>query len=269
MTLPAYAMNQLNFPEMYERFLVGPLFRPFADLLLARVDVKAGDSVLDIACGTGIVARLAFEKLGGTGRVVGVDLSPQMLAVAKGIVPGIDWREGNAEALPVRDAESFSVVLCQQGLQFVANRAAAVREMRRALAPRGRLAVATWCALEDAPFFRALHQVAERHLGSVVDQRHSLGNGAELESLLTGAGMRDVRVERVSRLLEFPDTTLLRLNTMALVGMSDTGKTMDDGARASVVDAIIADSESALKPFATHAGGLMFELSSNVAVARG
>ncbi len=125
--------SQMSFPEVYEQALVGPLFQPWAQSLLDDVELKPGEGVLDIACGTGIVARLAKERLGPTGRVVGVDVNPQMLAVARRVAPTIDWREGDASALPLRGDEQFDVVLCQQGFQFFQDRAAAARQMRRAL----------------------------------------------------------------------------------------------------------------------------------------
>jgi len=99
--------SNLTFAEMYERFLVEPLFRPFAEQLLERARPTASDSVLDVACGTGIVARLARKKMGASAKVVGVDVSGPMLAVARGIDATIDWREGNATALPVIADEQF------------------------------------------------------------------------------------------------------------------------------------------------------------------
>ncbi|WP_157628157.1 class I SAM-dependent methyltransferase [Ensifer sp. BR816] len=80
--------------------------------------LSKGDRILDIACGTGIVARVAKERLGDGGSIVGVDVSADMLAVAHAITPNIDWREGDASALPLRKGEHFDVVVCQQGLQF-------------------------------------------------------------------------------------------------------------------------------------------------------
>jgi SAM-dependent methyltransferase len=153
MSLPIYAMNQASFPEMYERWLVGPLFRPCAELTLDELMLSPRDRVLDIACGTGIVARLAKERLGKSGAVVGIDVSAGMLAVARPAAPDIDWREGDANALPLRGDERFDIVVCQQGLQFFSDKTAAAAEMRRALAQGGRLAVATWRPDEEIPSF--------------------------------------------------------------------------------------------------------------------
>lgn len=268
MTLPAYAMNRESFPDAYERWLVGPLFRPWAEVLIKRMALAAGDRLLDVACGTGIVARLAKEQLGNEGRVVGIDLSPQMLAVARAVAPRIDWREGNAGALPLDDGERFDVVICQQGLQFFPDRLAAVREMRRALVPGGRLAVATWRPLDENPCFRDLHQVAERHVGIIVDQRHAFGDPAVLQALLGDAGFRDLRMEGMSRAVRLSDGAMfLRLNTMALVGMSAASKALGDEERARVVAAIVSDSAAALAPY-TDREGLQFDITTNVATAR-
>src|SRR5262245_309313 len=151
-----------TFTEIYERVLVAPLFRPFAEQLVARVAPKAGDTVIDVACGTGIVARVARERLGPDARIVGVDVAPAMPAVAQTVDPTIDWREGNAISLPVTAAERFTVLTCHQGLQFMPDKSAAVREMRRVLAPQGRVAIATWRSLEDTPGMVELNAIAER-----------------------------------------------------------------------------------------------------------
>ncbi len=178
MSLPAYANNQQSFPAMYEQWLVGPLFRPWAEVLLDLVGPAAGERVLDIACGTGIVARLAHERVGPAGAVVGVDVSPGMLEVARAVAPAITWRDGSALDLPLAEGERFDVVTCQQGLQFFPDRVVAARQMRRALAPGGRLGVATWRSADEIPMFHALQPVAERHLGPVVDQRHASATAA-------------------------------------------------------------------------------------------
>jgi ubiquinone/menaquinone biosynthesis C-methylase UbiE len=268
MTLPSYAMNQQGFPEMYERWLAGPLFRPWAELTLDEMKLSPRDRVLDIACGTGVVARAARERLGDAGYVVGVDISPDMLAVARAVAPSVDWREGNAGALPFNEGEQFDVVICQQGLQFFPDKLAAAGQMRRALAKGGRLAVTTWLSDDEVPFFRELRQVAERHLGAIADQRYSFGDPALLAALLQEAGFHDVRLKRLSRTIRFDEgAPFVRLNTMALVGMSAVGKAMSDQERQGVVDAIVSESVSVLQPY-TDGSRLAFELSSNLATAK-
>jgi ubiquinone/menaquinone biosynthesis C-methylase UbiE len=269
MSLPSYAMNQASFPEMYERWLVGPLFRPWAELTLDEVSLRTGDRVLDIACGTGIVARVARERLGDAAYVVGIDISSDMLAIARAIEPGIDWRQGNAAALPLKPGEQFDIVICQQGMQFFPDKPAAAAEMRRALATGGRLAVATWRSDEETPFFRELRRVAERRLGAVADQRYSFGDAVRLEALLRDAGFHDVRSRILSRTIRFErDVPYLRMNTMALVGMSAAGKAMTDEERQRSVEAIVAKSAPVLQSF-SDGSGLAFELSTNLATARG
>lgn len=269
MTLPSYAMNQASFPEMYERWLVGPLFRPWAEMTLEEVRLSPGDRVLDIACGTGIVARVARGRLGESGYVVGIDISPDMLAVARSVAPGIDWREGDAAALPLRDGEQFDVVVCQQGLQFFPDKPAAAAQMRRATGMGGRLAVATWRSDEEIPFFRELRRIAEHHLGAIADQRYSFGDAGELEMLLRTAGFHDIRSRTISRIIRFEDgTPFLRLNAMALVGMSAVGKAMDDQERKRLVEALVSESTPALRHYAD-GSGIAFELSTNLATAKG
>lgn len=258
-----------SFPELYERTLVGPLFAPWAEQLLGRAPLPAAARVLDVACGTGIVARLALRRLGGRGRVVGVDLSPGMLAAARAIEPAVDFREGSAERLPVADDERFDVAFCQQGMQFFGDRAAAARELRRALVPGGLLAVALWRPAEENGAFGDLGAVAERFLGPVDDVRYSFADGAALSALLRDAGFADVRVEAVTLETRLPvePALLARMNATALVGMSAAGKSMSEAQRA---DAVAAITEASLEPLARYEkdGALAFPTSANVATAR-
>lgn len=268
MTMPAFAMNQTSFPEMYEGYLVGPLFRPWAEMIVEELRPSPGERFLDIACGTGILARVARERLGGEGYIVGIDISADMLAVARAVEPRIDWREGPAAALPLREKEQFDVVTCQQGLQFFPDKPAAASQMRLALAEGGRLAVATWRPDDEIPFLRGLRRIAERHLGPIVDQRHSFGDSEALEKLLSDAGFRDIRTRVLSRVIRFKDTSFLRMNATALVGMSAAGKTMADQDRKRIVEAIVSESAPVLRAYA-EGTGIAFGLSTNLATARG
>jgi ubiquinone/menaquinone biosynthesis C-methylase UbiE len=267
MILPTYAMEKAIFPQMYERWLVGPLFRPWAELTVAELGVSASDRVLDIACGTGIVARLAQQRLGDAAYIVGIDISPAMLEVARSAAPSIDWRQGSADALPLRDGEQFDVVICQQGLQFFPNKAAAVAQMRRALVRGGKLAVSVWRSDEEIPFFRELRRVAEANLGPITDQRYGYGDVSALEALLRDAGFRDVRSRKLSCTMRFDDgASFVRMNSMALVGMSAAGKSMNDAERHRILETIVTDSAPVLR--ANTEKCLVFELSTNLATAR-
>jgi ubiquinone/menaquinone biosynthesis C-methylase UbiE len=255
-------------PELYERFLVEPLFRPFAQTLLDRAALGVTERLVDVACGTGIVARIARDRMGDGGHVVGVDTSPGMLAVARAVAPSVEWREGDAASLPVRDGEAFDVVTCHQGLQFFADRPAAVREMRRVLAPGGRLAIGTWRPLDDTPLFRDLHALAQRHAGPISDHRHGFGDAPAIARLLTEAAFDGVRVETVTHTIRMHDLDVFaRLNAMASVGMSASAKTITDGERARLIDAITQDSREVLDRY-LDGDVLVFALGSNIATAR-
>lgn len=265
MTLP---FANLSFPQQYERALVGPLFLPWAGSILDDVELAAGDRVLDVACGTGIVARVAKERLGEAGKVVGVDLNPTMLGVARDVAPGIDWREGDACALPLHDKEQFDIVVCQQGFQFFPDRPAALREMRRALAPNGRVALSTWLPDDEFPVLLELRRVAERHVGAISDRRHSLGDAGTLEWLLRDAGFTEVRSKQESRTIRFADgSVFVRLNAMALIGMSAASRDMSDGERARVAAAIERESSAVVRRN-TDEAGFAYDIGTNVVTAR-
>jgi ubiquinone/menaquinone biosynthesis C-methylase UbiE len=191
------ALRQPNIAEVFERILVPGIFERYARELVDRArPIGPSDRILDLGCGTGIVARVLRERLGGAARIVGLDAAAAMIAMAKSVAPELDFREGNAMALPFDD-HSFDLVLSQQMLQFVPDRAAALREARRVLVPGGRLLVSTWRPRTHAPLHDALVKLAEQHLGPANDKRYSL-DGDELRALAVDAGFNDVRLDTVS-----------------------------------------------------------------------
>jgi SAM-dependent methyltransferase len=194
--------------DIYDRYLVPSLIAPLTPELLRRAAPQPGERVLDLACGTGAAARAVAPLVGILGSVVGLDVSPVMLAVARTHpAPAgapIDWRDGSAENLPFADA-SFELVLCQQGLQYFADRAAATREMRRVLAVNGRLAIAVWRGLAHHPFDVSLNAAIERKLGvPVMTTPYELGDPRDLRSLLEDAGLKDVVIEPFNFMARFP-----------------------------------------------------------------
>src|SRR5688500_16775452 len=120
--------------EIYESFFVPALFQEWAGRVADTAHIQLGQRVLDVACGTGVLARAAADRAGAGGSVTGLDINEGMLAVAAQKAPHIDWRQGQAEALPFEDG-TFDAVVSQFGLMFFDDRAAAIREMRRVLRP--------------------------------------------------------------------------------------------------------------------------------------
>ena len=197
-------------PELYERYLVPAVTLPWAVDLVDRVGVGPGDRVLDLACGTGVIARTAALRVQRSGRVVALDVNAGMLEVARSLVPAsgrsIEWCEGNALALPFDDGE-FQVVLCQLGLQFFPDRPTAVREIRRVLAPTGRVGASVYSAIERNPATHALSGALDRHFGPGASRakraEHSLAAVRVLRALFEDAGFAEVRVETVTRSVHF------------------------------------------------------------------
>jgi ubiquinone/menaquinone biosynthesis C-methylase UbiE len=179
--------------ELYEAAFVPAFFAQWAPIICEVAGVAPGSSVLDVACGTGIVARTAADLVGSAGRVVGVDRNEAMLTVAGRVRPDIDWRQGDVASLPFPD-RSFDVVLCQMALMFFPDRAAAMREMARVVSHDGTVAVVVPSALEAQPAFEPFVELAARLAGpeakSLLTSYFVCGDLDELAALFDTAGMR-------------------------------------------------------------------------------
>ncbi len=190
--------------EIYEEFFVPALFQEWGERVIRAAGVRAGEDVLDIACGTGVLARAAAE-CGAS--VVGLDVNDGMLAVAARKAPQIAWRQGRAEALPFDDA-SFDAVVSQFGLMFFEDRRTALQEMMRVLHPQGRLAVAVWDTLANTPGYAAMAALLRRLFGDQAANGllapYGLGDKAKLRALLAEAGIRDAEIETVAGTARFP-----------------------------------------------------------------
>jgi SAM-dependent methyltransferase len=185
-------------PEIYAEHLVPAVFAPWAPVLLDAAAVGTGHTVLDVACGTGVVAAAAAERVGPSGAVTGVDINPGMIAVAAR-TRGVRWAQADAARLPFPDG-GFDRVLCQAGLQFVPDRLGALREMRRVARPGGRVALLVWRALHHSPGFAALADALQAVVGpdAAAVMRAPFGFGDDprpLVTLLDSAGFSDVDVQ--------------------------------------------------------------------------
>lgn len=195
-------------PENYERYFVPSIGAPLAEDLVKIAALRPGERVLDVACGTGVVTRLARQQVGDSGSVAGLDVNPGMLAVARAAAPPkptIDWYETSAEAIPLPDG-AFDVALCQMGLQFIPNKLGALREMRRVLAPGGRLVLNL--PGPTPPLFAAMADALGKHIGpqaaSFVHLVFSLHDAEELRELMKGAGFHEADVHTTRTRLTLP-----------------------------------------------------------------
>lgn len=251
-----------NAAELYERFVVPTKFLPFAHDLVERArPIAPSARILDLGCGTGIVARVLRERLGGGARITGYDLSPQMLEVARRLGPDIEWREGNAMSLPFED-NAFDLVLCQQMLQFVPDRIAALGEVRRVLAPGGRFLVSAWQDRSFHPLYDAIGSAAERQFGASNDKRWSFGDDVLLRALLLEAGFKRIDIESVT-IVERSANMPLRMSVMAM-GFDMSALSEDEKERRFAE--FEADAKQAMAPFAD-GDGYVDSSATYVAVA--
>lgn len=191
---------------LYEDFFVPALFVQWPPTLLRLAGVAPGESVLDVGCGTGVLARAAAGLVGSAGRVEGVDLNEGMLDVARGLRPDVTWTWGAAEELPVTSG-SQDRVLSQFALMFFADQRAAAAEMARVLRPGGSACVATWAALDTSPGYAAMVALLRRLFGDepadALTVPFAVGVEEQLRQALVDA-FPDVQVGRHEGVARFP-----------------------------------------------------------------
>jgi SAM-dependent methyltransferase len=246
--------------EVFDRLFLPALAGPWAVRVAAAARISAGESVLDVACGTGAVTAEALRRVAPGGSVCGIDLSPDMLAVARRKLPDLDLREGRAEALPFKDA-AFDVVTCQFGLMFFDDREQALREMRRVLRPDGRVAVAVWDRLERTPGYAAFTEIIERHLGAEagrpVRAAFALGDVDAVGGLMRAAGFGSVEAKSIAAPARFPSLDAwVEAEVLGWIGGAF-------GAEAYA--ALLADARATLGRYERPDGSVEFELPAIVA----
>jgi SAM-dependent methyltransferase len=191
-----------NVPAFYDRFLGPFFFDPYAREIARQIAASAPATVLEIACGTGIVTRRLRQALPPASQIVATDLHQPMLDFARARLSGADihWRTADAQELPFRNG-AFDAAVCQFGLMFIPDKEAAFREARRVLQPGGTLAVTTWCSLEDNPTARIAAETLERLFPDDPPRFHQIPHGMNdpvvLDRLARGAGFQTVTIERV------------------------------------------------------------------------
>jgi ubiquinone/menaquinone biosynthesis C-methylase UbiE len=269
-------LNQLqsgNPVETYENYFVPAMFLPWSTILIRHAVLQSRERVLDVACGTGIVARQVAPLVGVDGQVVALDLNPAMLATARALPTPtgatIIWREGNAMSLPFADG-TFNVVLCQHGLQFVPDRAGAVQEMRRVLAPGGRALVIVLQALARHPVFQALMESVARHLSlpiSSVTTPFDLWDADELRTLFTAAGFKNVDVLPESTTVRFSEPEhFVQLAVSSSAAAVPAFAQLEGPERVALLEAVRREVEPTIQTYRTP-DVVAFQMFAHVAIA--
>lgn len=252
----------------YEKYLASA-FAMWTPEMFDMVALSGDDRLLDVACGTGIVARLAAARRSGETRIAGVDADAGMLetarAVSTDVRPAIEWHQADASDLPFDDA-SFDVALCQQGLQFMPDRPAAIREMHRVLGPGGRVGIAVWRPIGYTPGEARLADALGRQVGAEAEAMlHApfvLGDPDELRGLLRNADFVDVRIRYVTRTPRYPSAAEFVRREVVSWLAGAVGEFADD-----TRDALVADVAECVREY-TDDEGVCFPMATQIAIGR-
>jgi SAM-dependent methyltransferase len=257
---------QVDAANAYEALFVPALFGQWAPKVADAAQIQPGQRVLDVACGTGILAREIALRIGSAERVVGLDPSPGMVAVARQLAPAIEWREGVAESLPFRD-KSFDAVVSQFGLMFFTDRRQALREMLRVLTPGGRLAIAVWDSLDNIPAYASevalLERMAGRQAADALRAPFVLGDRKDLATLLSEAGVASAQVTTHRGMAQFPG-----IRTMVEADLRGWLPVMGVILSEDQIDRILREAQHALSSYATGDGEVTFHLSAHLVTAK-
>lgn len=248
----------------YEALHVNALFRQWTQPMLDAARVGPGNRVLDVACGTGVLARGAQQRVGATGSVTGVDIDAGMLAVAEEIEPAVEWVHAEAGALPLPD-DSFDSAISQFGLMFFPDRATAIDEMVRCTRPGGGIAIAVWGALERSGAYPTAVEILMNRAGSAAADAlrapFCLGNPDDLREVVEQSTADTVRIETHNGTARFPDIrTMMEAELRGWLPL--LGVNLDEGTIADV----LRDAERELGHLSTPEG-MVFDIQAHIAAA--
>lgn len=249
----------------YEALFVPALFAPWTGHVADAAGIKEESHVLDVACGTGVLARSALARTAPGGRVVGVDPAAGMLAVAQEIEPAVEWMLCSAEDLDLDD-ETFDCVVTQFGMMFFEDRGKAAAEMFRVLKPGGSAAIAVWNSVENNPAYADLIALLDNEVGAAAADAlrlpFRLGDPEVIASELRGAGFTDVIVETRQASARFPSTRhMVEAELRGWLPLFDIF--LDE----SKIDDVLGASDNVLAKYARASGEAVFPTSAHVIAA--
>lgn len=257
---------QIQAAKAYENLHVPALFQQWAPRVLDAARIHPGNRVLDVACGTGVLAREALHRVGASGFVAAIDPDPGMIAVAKELAPAIEFRAATADSLPYPQA-SFDAVVSQFGLMFFPDRAKALREMLRVLTPDGTIAVAVWDRLENSDAYPEEVGLLERMAGpSAADALRApfvLGHPEELTRLFESAGFASIHITTLNGTARFPN-----IRTMVEADLRGWLPIMGVILNEDQIQAILAEAELVLRKYVTANGAVQFDSPAHIITAK-
>lgn len=249
---------------VYEKKFVPALFGSWPPSVVDAVGVSLGNHVLDVACGTGVLAREASKRIGPEGSVIGLDLNEGMLAVARRVRPDIDWRQGDAAAMPFENGQ-FDVVVSQFALMYFPERVAVLKEMWRVLKSGGRLGVASWASFDKAEGYRVLTEIAERRTNAeaaaILRAPFVLGDEEELLGLYHAAGIENVQLDTGEDFVRFPSIE-------EFVSVEVKGTPLDNQLSATEYEALLDEAKVGLAAFQKDDGSVAMPIAAHIVTAR-
>ncbi len=266
----------LESARTYHDRAVPVLFDPWGRRLLENVPVVPGNAVLDVACGSGAVTRLAAARVGEKGFVTGLDLNPGMIQTAKEVFKDVrlpvEFHLGDATDMPFEDAR-FDAVLCQQGVQFIPDKARAVQEMHRVLKTGGWAGFTQWLGIDHIPGYRVLCDALDRHVdpkaGDVMRTPFQAEDGTGLRAIVEEAGFREARHEVQVGTVRYPSADEFTQLSIDGVPPGPKGhlKAMYEMVDATHRKALFEEVQQGLAPY-TDDQGIVFPMTAHLIVAR-
>lgn len=254
--------TQVEAANAYQSLFVPALFQQWAPWVVAAANLQPGERVLDVACGTGVLALAAAACVGANGAVAGLDANPGMLAVAARLAPDIDWRQGLAEALPYPD-QAFEAVISQFGLMFFGDKRRALDEMLRVLVPGGHLAVAVWDSLANTPAYAAevalLARLAGEQAADALRAPFVLGDMQALEALFSEAGVASPKIVTHKGRAHFPS-----IRAMVEADLRGWLPVMGVNLDEALIARLLVEAEQVLAPYVAADGQVVFDLPAHI-----